>query len=194
VAATLNISQVLGLTIPGLTKSDTAFAMAFGGELDVTVAKALSVRLFQADYLFTKHDFSAGVQGVATHQNNIRLSAGIVYSFGGARENETTARRTSAPNRPTTQKGMNVAILGVVVVPTNETRGARVIDVAPNSAAALAGLHPDDIINSVNGAQVKTPADLENALSGMAAGNEVRLSYMIRGGWQTESAVTLGNQ
>jgi hypothetical protein len=33
-----------------------------------------------------------------------------------------------------------------------------------------------------------------DSMSGMAAGNKVRPGYMIRGGWQTESAVPLGNQ
>jgi opacity protein-like surface antigen len=60
----------------GLNASDTAFAMALGGGLDVKAARRVSARLVQVDYLFTKH-------GTATHQNNIRVSAGVVFQLGG---------------------------------------------------------------------------------------------------------------
>jgi opacity protein-like surface antigen len=60
----------------GLSTSDTAFAMAFGGGVDVKAAHRVSARLVQIDYLFTKH-------GTATHQNNVRVSAGVVFHLGG---------------------------------------------------------------------------------------------------------------
>ena len=80
--------------IPG-GYSETAFAMAFGGGVDVKVAHHFSVRLGQFDYLYTKHCFSLsaaeaaaldtaqgcqlGVDGApAAHQNNFRFSTGIV--------------------------------------------------------------------------------------------------------------------
>lgn len=185
VAATVNSFQASGVTIPGASQSDTSFAMAFGGGVVARIAKQLSVRLFQADYLYTKH-------GVGAHQNNFRVSAGIVYRIGGAPESETTTPRPGAP-RPTAQKGTTVATLGVVIVATDGDRGARVIDVTPNSAAAQAGLHRDDIINSVNGSVVKTPADLANVLSGIAVGSTVKLGCLISGAWQSEAEVVLAN-
>jgi opacity protein-like surface antigen len=60
----------------GVSGSDSAFAMAFGGGLDVKAARRVSARLIQVDYLFTKH-------GTAMHQNNIRVSAGVVFQLGG---------------------------------------------------------------------------------------------------------------
>ena len=60
----------------GLSASDSAFAMAFGGGLDVKAARIVSARVIQVDYLFTKH-------GTAMHQNNVRVSAGVVFQFGG---------------------------------------------------------------------------------------------------------------
>jgi opacity protein-like surface antigen len=51
------------------TKSDTAFAMAFGGGLDVHAGEHMDVRVVQVDYLPT---FFNG-----TRQDNIRASAGI---------------------------------------------------------------------------------------------------------------------
>jgi opacity protein-like surface antigen len=83
VSATLQSASVSGFSIPGLTESDTALAMAFGGGFDATLHKNLALRIIQADYLVTKHDFSEGVQGIATHQNNLRISTGVVYRFDG---------------------------------------------------------------------------------------------------------------
>ncbi len=51
--------------------SDNAFAMAFGGGYDWKASDAISIRLFQADYLITR--FSSATQ------NNIRLAFGITF-------------------------------------------------------------------------------------------------------------------
>jgi len=59
----------------GSSVSDTAFAMAFGGGVDIDVNRHISVR-GQSDYLYTKH-------GTATHQDNVRVSVGVVFKFGG---------------------------------------------------------------------------------------------------------------
>ncbi len=66
----------ISTSIDGLSASDTAFAMAFGGGVDIKVAHRFSVRPVQVDYLFTKHF-------TAMHQNNVRVSAGLVFELGG---------------------------------------------------------------------------------------------------------------
>ena len=50
-------------------RADTAFAMAFGGGLDVHAGDHLDVRAIQVDYLPTFFN--------STHQNNLRVSAGV---------------------------------------------------------------------------------------------------------------------
>jgi opacity protein-like surface antigen len=50
-------------------KSDTAFAMAFGGGLDIPVGDHIDIRAVQVDYLPTFFN--------STHQNNIRVGAGV---------------------------------------------------------------------------------------------------------------------
>jgi opacity protein-like surface antigen len=60
------------------TLSDTSFAMAFGGGLDINATRHVSVRPIQIDYLFTKHGDAPN-----NVQNNIRVSAGFVFRFGG---------------------------------------------------------------------------------------------------------------
>ncbi|MFB3916783.1 MAG: outer membrane beta-barrel protein [Terriglobales bacterium] len=60
--------------IAALGDSETAFAMAFGGGLDVKVTNLVSVRLGQADLLHTRF-FDDG-------QNHFRYQTGIVLNLG----------------------------------------------------------------------------------------------------------------
>jgi len=77
----LNRVAVDASTILGTSAfTDDAFAMALGGGLDVRVSKRFSVRLGQADYLYTQHDTTSF--GGVGHQNNLRFSTGVVFTFG----------------------------------------------------------------------------------------------------------------
>ncbi len=61
--------------------TDTAFAMALGGGLDINASKRFAVRIAQFDYIYTTHTFSQyGLD--LSHQNNFRFSAGIVLKLG----------------------------------------------------------------------------------------------------------------
>jgi len=78
--------------------SENAFAMAFGGGLDVKLTRHFGARLGQFDYLYTKHCFSLpagfggfpqlaaggcqlGVAGAPpAHQNNFRFATGILIT------------------------------------------------------------------------------------------------------------------
>lgn len=60
-----------------LSGKSTSYAMAFGGGADVRVMKHFRIRLFEVDYY---HSSLFG-QG----QNHVRLSAGVVFRFGGSR-------------------------------------------------------------------------------------------------------------
>jgi len=54
--------------------SINAFTMMFGGGADVKVARALAIRLFQADWVYYRN---AGVG----ESKNVRISTGIVFRF-----------------------------------------------------------------------------------------------------------------
>jgi hypothetical protein len=56
--------------------SETDFAVALGGGLDLKVAKHFAIRAGQFDYEFVN---SSG----GGHQNDFRFSAGVVFGFGG---------------------------------------------------------------------------------------------------------------
>ena len=56
--------------------SSTAFAMAFGGGLDLNMNKTMALRLFQADWLRTHFH---GNSTLANWQNTPRVSVGVVF-------------------------------------------------------------------------------------------------------------------
>jgi peptidoglycan-associated lipoprotein len=58
------------------TNASAAFAANVGGGVDLRASKRFSVRLAEADYLVTTID-----NGVNNHQNNLRISSGIVFRF-----------------------------------------------------------------------------------------------------------------
>jgi peptidoglycan-associated lipoprotein len=53
-----------------------AFAANLGGGLDLRASRRFAVRLIEADYLLTTFD-----NGTNNHQNNLRVSAGMVVHF-----------------------------------------------------------------------------------------------------------------
>ena len=62
---------------PGAANAGAAFAANFGGGLDLAASRRFSVRIIEADYLLTTFD-----NGSNNHQNNLRISTGVVVRFG----------------------------------------------------------------------------------------------------------------
>ena len=58
----------------GISQSATKFGIAPGGGVDVKLSDMVSIRLVEADYLMTRF--------LGVRQDNIRVSAGIVLTFG----------------------------------------------------------------------------------------------------------------
>ena len=90
--ASLSASTITGLSTPvsssATTYTDTAVAL--GGGIDYRLFRRLSLRLVQADDLRTYHNLNKFYEsvfpgsvfyGIAQHQNNIRVSTGIVVRF-----------------------------------------------------------------------------------------------------------------
>lgn len=63
----------------GISAGENAFSMAIGGGVDVPFSRHFSIRVIQADYLLTRFN---GISGTAETQNNVRVSAGIIFRFG----------------------------------------------------------------------------------------------------------------
>jgi opacity protein-like surface antigen len=64
-----------------LLPSENTFAMTAGGGLDFRVSHHLAIRIVQAEYLMTR--FENLSTGSKATQNDMRLSTGIVFRFGG---------------------------------------------------------------------------------------------------------------
>jgi outer membrane protein OmpA-like peptidoglycan-associated protein len=64
-----------------LLPSESAFAMTAGGGLDIRVHRHIAIRVIQAEYLMTR--FQDYTTGKTATQNDMRLSSGIVFRFGG---------------------------------------------------------------------------------------------------------------
>jgi hypothetical protein len=62
---------------------ENKFAMTVGGGLDIGVSRHVAIRLIQAEYLMTS--FENLSTGKSARQNDMRLSSGIVFRFGGNR-------------------------------------------------------------------------------------------------------------
>jgi len=67
----------LSASLPGGSSSETKLAWAAGGGFELAVSEHVSVRVGQVDYLITRY-----TQTGATHQDHIRLSAGVVFKLG----------------------------------------------------------------------------------------------------------------
>ena len=61
----------------GISQPATKFGAAFGGGVDFKLSKHISIRAIQGDYVMSRF--------LNTHQNNLRLSAGVVLTFGKTR-------------------------------------------------------------------------------------------------------------
>jgi hypothetical protein len=64
-----------------LLPAQDSFSMTAGGGLDVRIHRHLAIRIIQAEYLMTR--FASYTTGTTGLQNDMRLSSGIVFRFGG---------------------------------------------------------------------------------------------------------------
>jgi len=86
-AVNITVETPEGLVVPTgdflrAVKQQTAFAMTAGGGLDVKISKHVSFRPVQLEYLLTR--LRNPVTNDHNNQNNLRYSAGVNFTFGGA--------------------------------------------------------------------------------------------------------------
>jgi hypothetical protein len=73
----------------GYGAGDTQNAFLLGGGIDMPFRRRFDIRVIQADYVHTEL--------LQQNQNNIRLSAGVVYRWGEVRRQKHRAPTTQAP-------------------------------------------------------------------------------------------------
>jgi outer membrane protein OmpA-like peptidoglycan-associated protein len=82
-ASKVTISGCSGFPVCTPLPSEKVFAVAGGLGLDVTLRHNIALRLIQADYLMARFKYLSSPTRVSGIRNNMRLSAGIVFRFGG---------------------------------------------------------------------------------------------------------------
>jgi hypothetical protein len=177
----------------GLSSTNGAFGAAIGGGVVFKITRRIGLE-GGGDYLVTRHNL---LLGSAVTQNHVRAIAGVVFTFGSVGASaEQVPQATPAPVGSqriaprAAGAGMSIPALGIRAVPES-SQGAMIASEEPNGIAALAGLHAGDVINSVDGKPVKSPAELAAALSELPSGAKVRLGFMIHGEWQTGAVIIL---
>ena len=65
--------------VSGAGISENAFAMNFGGGVDVKISDKVAFRVGQFDYVLTR--FDGPTSGTTANQHNFRFSTGIVFRF-----------------------------------------------------------------------------------------------------------------
>ena len=75
--------------------SNSGFAMALGGGLDLQLSKHIALRPVEVDYLFTR--FSANRVNYTASQNNFRYVGGLNFTLGGAPPVPVTASCSASP-------------------------------------------------------------------------------------------------
>jgi opacity protein-like surface antigen len=77
----LNLFPGIGEHISArLSDSQTAFAMAAGGGLDMRISKRFTFRPVAVDYFLTR--FPSFLTGSVNNQNSLRVTIGAVFTFG----------------------------------------------------------------------------------------------------------------
>jgi outer membrane protein OmpA-like peptidoglycan-associated protein len=83
-ASSVTISGCTGTPVCTPLGSDNAFAAVFGAGVDVKISRHVALRLIDADYLLTHFRNPVSTDGLERGwQNNVRLSTGVVFRFGG---------------------------------------------------------------------------------------------------------------
>ncbi len=69
------------------------------------------------------------------------------------------------------------AVLGVIIEPESDGKGARVVEVLPDTPAAKAGLREGDHILRVNDEQVRSGKQLSQLIGKLQPGTEIKLQF-----------------
>jgi S1-C subfamily serine protease len=108
------------------------------------------------------------------------LSAVLAYAVVSALVSDDPAQspeQTASQGQQASTSSTRPAWLGVDTTSSPVGGGALVMAVSPGSPANAAGLEPGDIITSLGNNTVQSPADIQSALSGLHAGQQVQIAY-----------------
>jgi len=82
-ARQVTINQCTGAPVCTPLPSENSFGMALGAGLDLNLNRHFAFRIIQAEYLMTHFKDPSSSEGTSSIRNNLRLSSGIVFRYGG---------------------------------------------------------------------------------------------------------------
>jgi opacity protein-like surface antigen len=177
--------------------SRNAFALTAGGGLDIKVNRKFAVRLFQAEYLYTRfgNDCEFAVCSNNNGQNSFRLKSGIVIGWGGERAAPAPPPPPPAPRMKPCPAGSSVPVdqecpkqdinLGIQANPNAICPGAVSRVSPPPSLPAGATLQW-----TVNGQPTSQAPTLEFGSTGRNAGSYAIALKVSAEGYNDASAET----
>jgi membrane-associated protease RseP (regulator of RpoE activity) len=169
-------------TWSGESLSQDSLAGAVGGGMQLPVTRLISFRA-SVDYVFSRHDI---VRVPSVTQNNVRVSSGVVFTFGGGRRANRPAlvgpvapiaQSTAQPPAQPPAQAPAVAPLasksettsfGVVGYATDE--GFKVTSVRDGSVAERIYIFIGDVIWEIDGKPVRSGQDVDAAFAANKGG------------------------
>ncbi|HEV2382677.1 MAG TPA: outer membrane beta-barrel protein [Terriglobia bacterium] len=166
-----------------LSYSGTGFALGGGGGLVVNLTAHFGLA-GGLDYIHS----SKSVSGATVGSNTFRITVGPSFSWGGRTEEPATsvAVPASRPEIVVSRSAVAAPLLGVAV-----DGSMRIVQFLPDSVLYSHGAALGDIVNSVDGKIVRTPEELNSAMSTFTRGTKIKIGLAVRGMWQTWIEVQL---
>ena len=174
-----------------MASSVQQFATALNAKSDdrAVVLKAAMDSFAEGEKSFSNYQKFA--QEVEPHTN-----AAQQLPPNGPRSSAVVQKQESLTPASTVSDAASLArTIGIQVVESDDRAGEdeiQITEVAPSSAASLAGLHSGDVIRSLDGKAVRTPTELAAELAKHSPGSQVRVRVMFHtsaSGWVSNEAV-----
>jgi hypothetical protein len=118
-----NLSPAFPPTPPNFGNQWNA-ALAAGGGFDYTINHRFSIRVAQADYIYTNYTPYIRGGNHDTQWNNVRLAAGAIFNLGNYYEAPPTAACTASPTEVTEGEPVTVTATGTNFNPKHPTNYA----------------------------------------------------------------------
>jgi outer membrane protein OmpA-like peptidoglycan-associated protein len=122
-AGAANLSPAFPPTPPNFGNQWNA-ALAAGGGFDYTINHRFSIRVAQADYIYTNYTPYIGGSTHDSQWNNVRLAAGAIFNIGNYYEAPPTAACTASPTEVTEGEPVTVTATGTNFNPKHPTNYA----------------------------------------------------------------------
>jgi hypothetical protein len=174
-----SVSGPVGIPVFG---DESTFAMLLGGGVDIRLGHRVAFRPFEADYFYTRLHNPA-VFTLSQNQDNVRLSGGFAFRFGGEKPTPPPAPAPAPKPKPTLAMSLTA--------PRTEVCEGESISLTPTMSGTPSGVNYKW---TVNGQAAGTGQHFDFATAGHAPG-AYRIGVTAQGDAyqpaQAETAITV---